>query len=43
MLILQRLGRTDAAREMGQHTVRLLRARSLDREAAAVNDILADL
>jgi len=43
MLILQRLGRSDAAREMGRHTVRLLRARSLDREAAAVNEILANL
>ena len=43
MLILQRIGRTDAAREMGKHTVRLLEARALDREAAAVNEILAKL
>ncbi|MEZ6036277.1 MAG: glycosyltransferase [Planctomycetota bacterium] len=43
MLILHRLGRTDAARQMGRHTVRLLEARALDHEAAAVNEILARL
>lgn len=43
MLILHKLGRNDAARAMGQHTVRLLEARCLDREAAAVNDLLAKL
>lgn len=43
MLILQRLGHTDAAREMGQHAVRLLEARCLEREAAAVQDLLATL
>src|SRR5690606_26543846 len=43
MLILHQLGRNDAARAMGKHTVRLLEARCLDREAAAVTDLLAKL
>lgn len=43
MLILQRLGQKDAARKMGQHAVRLLEARCLDREATAVNDLLAKI
>lgn len=43
MLILQRLGRTTAARRMGDHTVRLLETRSQEREAAAVREILATL
>tara|TARA_R110002072_G_scaffold174303_4_gene329482 strand:- start:97022 stop:99490 length:2469 start_codon:yes stop_codon:yes gene_type:complete len=43
MLILHQLGQNDAARAMGQHTVRLLEARCLDREAAVVNDLLAKL
>jgi Tfp pilus assembly protein PilF len=43
MLLLHQLGRNDAAREMGRHTVRLLEARCLDREAAAVNQLLARL
>ena len=43
MLILKRLGRNQAAREMGHHTVRLLEARALDREARAVHQILAGL
>ena len=43
MLILQRLGKTDAAKQMGVHTVRLLQARALDREAAAVHELLATL
>ncbi|MCK5942144.1 MAG: tetratricopeptide repeat protein, partial [Planctomycetes bacterium] len=43
MLLLHQLGRADAAREMGRHTVRLLEARCLEREAAAVNELLARL
>ena len=43
MLILHQLGRDDAARAMGQYAVRLLEARCLDHEAAAVNNLLAKL
>ena len=43
MLILHQLGRHDAARAMGQYAVRLLEARCLDHEAAAVNNLLAKL
>lgn len=43
MLILHQLGQNDAARAMGQHAVRLLEARCLDREAAAVTNLLAKL
>ncbi len=40
-LILHRLGLQAQARSMGRHAVRLLEARSLDREAAAMNEVLA--
>src|SRR5690606_13325817 len=40
-LILQRLGHKAEARRMGQHAVRLLEARALDHEAAAMNEVLA--
>jgi hypothetical protein len=43
MLILRRLGENAKAKQMGAHTVRLLEARSLDHEAAAVQQILATL
>jgi hypothetical protein len=42
-LILQRLGRTDAAKRMGNHAVRVLEARALDTEAAAMKETLAAL
>ena len=40
-LLLHQLGRADAARQMGRHTVRLLEERCLEDEAAAVNQLLA--
>ena len=40
-LILQRLGHKAEAKRMGQHAVRLLEARALDHEAAAMNEVLA--
>ncbi|HEX5053645.1 MAG TPA: glycosyltransferase [Planctomycetota bacterium] len=40
-LILQRLGQTAEARRMGRYAVRLLEARALDHEAAAMNRVLA--
>lgn len=43
MLILHRIGESDAARAMGEHTVRLLEARCLEREAAAVTELLAKI
>ncbi len=42
-LILQRLGRKAEAKRMGGHAVQLLRARALDHEAAAMDQILASL
>ena len=42
-LLLHQLGRADAARQMGRHTVRLLEERRLDDEAAAVNELLAGI
>ncbi|MGC6486462.1 MAG: glycosyltransferase [Planctomycetota bacterium] len=42
-LLLHQLGRDDAARQMGQHTVRLLEERHLVDEAAAVNELLAGI
>ena len=40
-LILQRLGQPAAAKQMGRHAVRLLEARALDHEAAAMTKLLA--
>lgn len=40
-LILQRLGQAATAKRMGRHAVKLLEARALDHEAAAMNQILA--
>ncbi|MBL8730098.1 MAG: glycosyltransferase [Planctomycetes bacterium] len=40
-LILHRLGRTAEAKRMGEHAVRLLEARALDHEAAAMQRTLA--
>jgi tetratricopeptide (TPR) repeat protein len=40
-LILHRLGRTTEAKRMGEHAVRLLEARALDHEAAAMQRTLA--
>jgi glycosyltransferase involved in cell wall biosynthesis len=42
-LILHRLGQTAQAKRMGKHAVSLLEARALDREAAAMNKILATI
>jgi len=42
-LLLHQIGRDDAARQMGRHTVRLLEERSLVEEAAAVNQLLAGI
>ncbi len=42
-LILQRLGHKAEAKRMGQHAVRLLEARALDHEAAAMNEVLATI
>lgn len=42
-LILHRLGQTAQAKRMGRHAVSLLEARALDREAAAMNKILATI
>ncbi len=42
-LILHRLGRTVEAKRMGEHAVRLLEARALDHEAAAMQRTLAEM
>lgn len=41
--LLHQIGRDDAARKLGRHTVRLLEERRLDREASALNELLAQI
>ena len=41
--LLHKIGRDDAARKLGRHTVRMLEERSLDREASALNKLLAQI